>query len=126
VVLPLPPGAVYFVTVRAYTPARALGPASVEAVVDLTAPPGGPVDFRAYVNGPSAGLDWSPPMSGGAPLGYMLSLGTARGAADLASGHPVGNTQSVSGDLPPGTYFRRVQAAILLAVGPLPARRVEP
>ena len=107
VVLPLPAGATYFVTVRAYTADRILGPTSVEAVVDLTALPGTPTDFRATVNGPNAGLDWSPPMSGGAPLGYMLSLGTAPGAADLASAYPVGNTQSVSGDLPPGTYFAR-------------------
>lgn len=118
VVLPLQPGAAYSVTVRAYTASGALGPPSVEAVVDLTAPPGAPTGVGASVNGPTASLGWSPPMTGGAPLGYMLSLGTAPGASNLVSAYPVGYTQSVSGELPPGTYFARLQAANLLGVGP--------
>ncbi len=118
VVLPLQPGAAYSVTVRAYTATGVLGPTSVEAVVDLTAPPGAPTGVGASVNGPTASLGWSPPMTGGAPLGYMLSLGTAPGASNLVSAYPIGNTQSVSGELPPGTYFARLQAANLLGVGP--------
>lgn len=118
VVLPLQLGAAYSVTVRAYTATGALGPTSVEVVVDLTAPPGAPTGVGASVNGPTASLGWSPPMTGGVPLGYMLSVGTASGASDLVSAYPVGNTQSVSGELPPGTYFARLQAANLLGVGP--------
>lgn len=116
--LRLPVGATYYVTVRAYSAVGSLGPTSVEAVVDLTAPPGAPTGVSANVNGPSASLDWSPPMSGGAPLGYMLSVGTAPGASNLANAYPLGNIQTVSGDLPPGTYFARLQAINLLGIGP--------
>lgn len=117
-VLPLPLGSVYYVTVRGYTTQGALGPASVEAIVDLSGPPGVPSAFGATVNGPSATLDWSPPVSGGLPSNYLLSVGTAPGAANLLDGLPVGSVLSVGGDLPPGLYFARLRAANLLGVGP--------
>ncbi len=116
--LPLPQGSVYYVTVRAYSPQGLVGPSSVEAIVDLSAAPGPPAAFWADVNGPRATLNWSPPTTGGLPSGYILSVGTAPGAANLVSGYPVGAAQSVSGDLPPGTYFARLRASNPLGAGP--------
>ncbi len=116
--LPLPPGNTYYVSVRAYTVTGALGPASAEIAVDLSAPPGPPAGFHAEVSGPTATLAWSSPTWGGIPLSYVLSIGTSPGAADLLSGYPVGDARSVSGDLPPGNYFARLQAANLIGVGP--------
>jgi hypothetical protein len=117
-VLSLPPGAVYYVTIRAYTSQGRLGPSSADAVVDLSSPPGAPTDFRAGVAGPTASLDWAPPSAGGAPLHYLLSVGTAPGAANVVNGYAVGDVRQVSGDLPQGTYFARLYAANLLGVGP--------
>lgn len=117
-VLTLPPGNLYFVAVRGYTAAGVLGPPSVEAQVDLSAPPGTPEGFNASVNGPRTVLDWSDPTTGGLPLTYVLSVGTAAGAANLMNGVSVGAVRSVAGDLPPGIYYARIQAANPIGIGP--------
>lgn len=116
--LPLPPGNIYYVTVRGYSAQGALGPSSPEAVVDLSGPPGTPSSFQAAINGPSALLQWTPPVTGGLASNYLLSVGTAPGVANLLSGHPVGAVLGVSGDLPPGIYYARLQALNLLGIGP--------
>lgn len=118
IALPLPVGNVYYVAVRGYTTQGALGPASAEAIVDLSAPPGRPESFRASINGPSAVLDWWPPLSGGLASNYLLSVGTSPGAVNLLNQLPVGAVQSVGGDLPPGVYYARLHALNLVGVGP--------
>ena len=118
VALPLPVGSVYFISVRGYSAAGVEGPPSVEATVDLSAPPGAPDAFSADVNGASASLGWGAPGWGGAPLTYLLSVGTQPGAANLVNGLSVGDVRRVSGELPPGQYFATVRAANLVGVGP--------
>lgn len=116
--LPLPAGGVYYISVRAYTAQGLMGPSTGHAIIDLSAPPGVPSAFRADVDGPRATLNWFAPGSGGMPSNYLLSVGTAPGAANLLSGHAVGQTESVSSDLAPGVYYARLQAANLMGVGP--------
>jgi hypothetical protein len=116
-VLPLAPGAVYYISVRAYNAQRQTGPPSVEAAVDLASSPGAPQGLHASVAGSVATLAWAPPNEGFATR-YLLSVGTAPGADNLLSEYPVGNVTSVSGALPPGTYYARVQAANVVGVGP--------
>lgn len=117
VVLPLPPGAVYYVAVRAYNASRQLGPA-VEEEVDLANSPGAPENFRGSVSGSAATLSWRAPTTGGIASRYLLSVGTASGASNLLSEFPLGNVLSVTGALPPGTYYARLHAANLVGVGP--------
>lgn len=111
IVLPLPPGAVYCVSVNGYTPDGLEGPPSEEIAVDLANAPGTPTGLRASVNGDVATVAWAPPASGGVPLTYLLSVGTAPGAANVLAEYPVGTLLSVGGAVPPGTYYARVQAA---------------
>jgi len=116
--LSLPPGAVYYVIVRAYNAAGEFGPPSNEATIDLrtTPTPGAPTNFRASVSGSRATLMWNSP--GGGVTQYLLYAGSAPGAVDIANGLPVGNVLTVSGDLPPGVYYARVRAANAFGAGP--------
>lgn len=116
--LHLPLGQVYYVAVRAYTATGLFGPSSGEVSIDLTAAPGAPTDFRASVNGAQATLEWGPPQSGGVASQYVLTVGSAPGGADIVSGYPVGSGYSVSGDLPRGRYYARLQASNVLGIGP--------
>ena len=49
VVLPLPPGGVYYVAVRGYTGVGLPGPSTPETVVDLANAPGAPVGLRSVL-----------------------------------------------------------------------------
>jgi len=115
--LPLPPGARYYVSVRAYSGMGQYGMPTEEVVVDLSLPPGPPAAFRADVSGATATLRWSEPSIGGLALNYLLSVGTTPGSADLLAGASLGNVRSISGDLPPGRYYARLQGANPLGVG---------
>lgn len=116
--LPLPPGSVYYVSVRGYTAAGMEGPPSAQAVVDLASAPGAPTGVSATVNGATASLNWSPPAVGGVALRYLVSVGTAPGASNVVSEYPVGGVLGVSGALAPGTYFARLQAGNMVGIGP--------
>lgn len=115
--LSLPPGGVYYLTVRAYTAAGVLGPSAADVQIDLSSPPGPPQSVRASVSGSLANIEWAPPVVGGAPLQYLLSVGTAAGASNLLHAFPVA-ALSASGALPPGVYFARLQAQNLVGAGP--------
>ena len=114
------PLARYYIAVRGYTSSGLVGPAS-EVSVDLGMLPGPPTAFQANVSGTRVTLSWNPPATGGFPLYYLLSAGTAPGASNLASNLAVGNVQSVSESLPPGTYFARVRAVNASGPGPFTA-----
>ena len=118
VVLPLPPSGVYYVAVRGYTADGVEGPSSPEAVVDLTSAPGTPTGLEATVSGATANLRWSPPDSGGVALRYLVSVGTAPGASNVLGEYSAGSVHAVSGALPPGTYFARIQAGNMVGIGP--------
>lgn len=111
-------GARYFIAVRGYAANGAPGPVSVEASVDLTGVPDRPSRLSALVNGLLADVSWAPPLSGPVPLSYLVSVGTFPGGSNLVSALPVGDASSVGGQLAPGVYFARVQAANLMGVGP--------
>ncbi len=114
--LNLPPGAIYYVVVRAYNVAGQFGPPSNEAAIDLRSLPLAPPDFRVSVSGSRATLMWNPP-AGGATQ-YLLYAGSAPGAVDIANALNVGNVLTVSGDLPPGVYYARLRAANGSGAGP--------
>lgn len=118
VTLPLPPGAVYYVSVRAYTAARIFGPGTPDALVDVSSAPGVPSGLRSSVTGNVATLSWSPPEDGGVPSRYLLSVGTAPGGNNILSEASVGNQLSISGPIPAGVYYARVQAANSVGIGP--------
>ncbi|WP_291984355.1 hypothetical protein [Luteitalea sp.] len=118
VVLPLPPGGIYYVSVRGYTDAGIEGPSSGEVVVDLANSPGAPTAVQASVNGATASISWAPPDAGGVALNYRISVGTAPGASNILSDYPLGAARSVSGAVPPGTYFARVHAGNAVGIGP--------
>lgn len=111
-------GARYFIAVRGYAANGAPGPVSVEASIDLTGVPGRPSRLSALVNGLLADVSWAPPLSGPEALSYLVSVGTFPGGSNLVSALPVGAASSVGGQLAPGVYFVRVQAANLMGVGP--------
>lgn len=114
---PLPPGGTYYFIVRAYDASGRLGPGSNEASIDL-GPPGMPTDLTATTVGSRATLSWRPPGEGAAVGQYLVSVGTAPGASDLVNRAGVGTQLSVSGDLAPGRYFARVEAANRHSAGP--------
>jgi hypothetical protein len=111
-----PPG-VYYVRVAGRT-ACGTGAVSNEVVVTVGAatPPGAPTGLSAVLTGRVVGLSWSPP-AGPAPAGYLLEVGSASGAADVAS-FAVGPVTAVSGTVAPGRYFIRVRARGAAGVGP--------
>ncbi len=118
VALPLPVGGRYYVAVNGYSASRLLGPGSIELEIDLATPPGRPESLSASVSGANVALAWAPPNSGGVPVGYLISAGTAPGAANLLNGLPIGLATSAGGALPPGTYYARVYAANVVGIGP--------
>ncbi len=108
----------YFFTVRAYNAAGQLGPAAAEATIDLTAP-GPPTGLSAATFGSRVTLTWGPPVGGANATQYLLYVGTAPGAANIVSGYNVGNVLTAGGDLNPGRYYARAQAANRFGAGPL-------
>jgi len=54
-------------------------------------------------------LSWTPPATGGIATGFVLEVGTQSGGSELYQG-PVGGLPTVSGVVPPGTYYWRVVA----------------
>jgi predicted phage tail protein len=108
----------YFFTVRAYNAAGELGPAAAEATIDLTAP-GPPTGLSAATFGSRVTLTWGAPVGGANATQYLLYVGTAPGAANIVSGYNVGNVLTVAGDLNPGRYYARAQAANRFGAGPL-------
>jgi len=72
-------------------------------------PPDTPVDLTASLGAGTAGLAWRQPGTGGRPAFFEVAVGTAPGASDLGRFN-VGPATSVSGAVPPGTYYARVTA----------------
>jgi len=117
-VLTLPVGATYFMSVRAYAVNGTLGPPSAESVIDLAAGPAEPGNMHALTFGSTAVLSWSAPSGGGAPVDYLLTVGSGPGAGNLLRDLPIGNVQAISGNVPPGVYYASVRARNLVGMGP--------
>lgn len=80
--------------------------------------PGVPQVPRADVAGTRVTLSWSPPSTGGAPLGYGIDVGSAPGTSDIRANLNVGNVLRVAASLPRGRYYARVKAYNAVGVGP--------
>jgi predicted phage tail protein len=116
---PLSPGATYFFVVRAYNATGQFGPPSNEATIDLGSRPGQPQGLSAAVAGSFVTLSWSAPAGSAGVTHYLVYAGTAPGAVNLVNGLSVGNALSVSGMVPPGRYYARVQAVNAFGPGPV-------
>jgi predicted phage tail protein len=111
----LPGAGTYYFAVRAYNQSGHLGPASNVASHTIGGggallPPVVPAGLSVSVSGNLATLRWSAPATGGAPAGYALFVGTSPGASNVLNGQLLGPSQSVSGSVPPGTYYARLAA----------------
>ncbi len=99
----------YFARVRGRN-AAGIGPASEEIAITVGQPcviPSAPV-LSGYAAGSTGRIAWNTP-AGGPVDHYTVAVGNAPGASNLYSAS-VGLVNSVSADLPAGTYFVRVAA----------------
>jgi hypothetical protein len=105
------PDAIYFVRVRAMTPAGS-GPASneVQVAAGQAAPPQPPQALLATVQGTAVTLQWTENPLGPVIGAYQLQAGTATGVIDVGA-FPLPATQrTLSVDAPAGIYFVRLVA----------------
>ena len=108
------PAGTYLVRVRART-AAGVSAASNEIALTVsagscTSAPGAPAGLTSSASGSTVILQWTAPSSGCAPTTYVIEVGSASGASDLAS-IPTGTTAttfSASG-VGNGTYYVRVR-----------------
>ena len=115
----------YYFVVRAYNATGELGPPSNEESLTVGVPgvpggvPGVPTSLSASSAGLRVTLTWAPPAGGTAASNYLIYAGTAPGLWDLVNAYGVGNQLSATGDLGPGRYYARVQAANQYGPGPM-------
>jgi predicted phage tail protein len=112
----------YYFVVRAYNAAGELGPPSNEESLTVGVPggvPGAPTSLAASSAGLRVTLTWAPPAGGSAASNYLVYAGTAPGLWNLVNAYGVGNQLSAAGDLGPGRYYARVQAANQFGAGPM-------
>ncbi len=103
------------------TPVSVIGPAFIrvraagsnevsnEIVAGCVAPPLPPTALTTTIAGTTLSLAWSPPLD--AVTSYVFSAGTASGLSDAATTTLPASLTSISGTVPGGTFFVRVQAA---------------
>lgn len=71
--------------------------------------PGIPTGLAATVFPGGVTLRWNPPLTGGAPIGYLLVVGSTAGATNLGT-YAVGLATTITSPAPNGPYFVRVVA----------------
>jgi hypothetical protein len=105
------PDAIYYVRLRAVTPAGT-GPPSNEVQIALgqTAPPQPPLALLATVQGTAVTLQWTENPLGPVIGSYQLQAGTATGLVDVGAFPLSATTRSLSVIAPPSTYFVRLVA----------------
>ena len=107
-----PPGT-YYVRLFALNSAGASAASNeITVVVGGAGPcvaPGAPTGLAATVVAGGVTLRWNAPTTGGAPVGYVLVVGSTTGAANLGT-FAVGLTTTVTAPAPPGPYYVRVVA----------------
>lgn len=107
----VPPGT-YYVRMVAVNGAG-IGPFSNEVTVNVAAPqpPGAPTMNAPSVVGRNVTLSWSPPSTGGTPIGYNILASLSAGGAPIASINVAAPATSIGiSNVPPGTYHVRVRA----------------
>ena len=116
------PSGTYVVSAQASN-AFGVGPESAAQVLTVPVippPPGAPTGLAALVAGASVHLFWTPPASGGEPVGYLLVAALSPGGpaiAGLTFAAPAWWT-TIPG-VPPGTYYLRLAAFNLGGVSAL-------
>ncbi len=105
------PSGVFYLRIRAHTPAG-VSEASNEVAVAAgeAAPPLAPLSLLATVQGTAVTLQWTENPLGPVIAGYHVQAGTAAGLTDLGVAPVAPSVRSFSVNAPPGTYFVRVVA----------------
>ncbi len=105
------PDGVYFVRVRAITPAGS-GPVSNEVQIALgqAAPPLAPQALLATVQGTAVTLQWTENPLGPAIIGYQVHAGSASGVTNIGVIPLAAAARSLSVSAPAGSYFVRLVA----------------
>jgi peptidyl-Asp metalloendopeptidase len=87
-------------------------PPSEEAQFTVGVPclaPSAPRNFIFGITGNHVTLAWTPPVTGSAPVSFIVEVGSESGSANQVVA-PVGPVTSVGTAAPPGSYFVRVRA----------------
>ena len=71
--------------------------------------PGAPLNLTTTINGTTVTLAWSPPTTGGVPLGYTVEAAFSPAGAIIATLQTSGTTLTVP-NVPNGVYYVRVRA----------------
>ena len=79
------------------------------AMVGATAPPEPPLNVSAVVDGNTLTLTWQAPLSGSAPLGYLVEASLSPGGAVIAE-FLVLDPSFVRSGVPNGVYYLRVRS----------------
>ncbi|MGE0359378.1 MAG: Ig-like domain-containing protein [Vicinamibacterales bacterium] len=105
------PDALYYVRLRAVTPAGP-GPVSNEVQIALgqAAPPLPPLSLLAMVQGTAVTLRWTENPLGPVIGGYQVQAGTATGLVDIGVIPLSAATRTLAVNAPPATYFVRLVA----------------
>ena len=103
----VPPGA-WFVRVRAVGPCGTSQPSNEVTVIAAGAgmAPSPPTGLATALAGNTVTVTWD---TVAGALGYVLEVGAAPGATDIAA-LPIDSTRFATGGVPAGTYFLRVRA----------------
>jgi hypothetical protein len=117
VILPeLTQAGTFYLVVRAYNASGEMGGPSSELPLAL-GPPAAPPGLAASSTGSRVTLAWNSAAALVPASNYLVYIGTAPGTADVVNGYVLGRVLSVSGDLRPGRYYARVQAANRFGLG---------
>jgi hypothetical protein len=107
-----PPGT-YFVRILVFSASGASAASNEVAVVvggsGACAVPGAPTNLVVIPASATVTLGWNAPLTGGAPSGYSLLVGSTSGAVNLGM-IAVGLTTTITAPSPIGSYFIRVVA----------------
>jgi hypothetical protein len=107
------PNGTYVVSIQAAN-AAGLGPESAPLTLNVPLtppPPGPPTGLAALVAGSSVHLFWTPPASGGEPVGYLLLAALSPGGPPIAGlTIPAPSWWTTIPGVPAGTYYLRLAA----------------
>jgi hypothetical protein len=110
----------YYIRVKGENGAGSSGPSN--EVVSAVLMPGPPRGLTGTVSGSVISLTWQAPITGTAPTGYIIEIGTATGRTDVTKSVS-GAALGFSGSAMPGTYYIRVRAITGASAG-VPSNQV--
>ncbi|HUU35984.1 MAG TPA: hypothetical protein VMW48_18090 [Vicinamibacterales bacterium] len=105
------PSGVYYLRVRAQTPAGVSAASNeVRVAAGDAEPPLAPQALLATVQGTAVTLQWTENPLGPVIAGYQVQAGTAAGLTNIGAAPVAASVRTLAVDAPPGTYFLRVVA----------------